>query len=179
MLSLVASPSIFIPLLCIVPLLRAAPNKSVFHLLQVLHFTDLTTPLAEFWRSGLLLEKQLSSSDCRDSHSVYDVLLRLHPYLPNGGWFRIEIKVEFHKGAILLSTLLAVCWYHLSCSHSSVWCAFQSSSYAQLFFFLKKRRSLYSNGGGDCVSEGTLRCWRFVKLTCATLKCSRWNLFFV
>ena len=50
----------------------------------------------------------------------------------------MEIKVEFHEGAILLSTLLAVCWDHFFCSPLSVWCGFLSSSYAQLFLFLKK-----------------------------------------
>ena len=57
----------------------------------------------------MVSEKKLSSSDSHDSHSVDDVSLGLHPYLPNGGRSRMEIKVEFHEGAILLSTLLAVC----------------------------------------------------------------------
>ena len=32
----------------------------------------------------------------------------------------MEIEVEFHEGAILLSTLLAVCWDPLFCFPSSV-----------------------------------------------------------
>jgi len=39
---------------------------------------------------------------------MYDISLGLHPYLRNGGRSRLEIKVEFHEGAVPLSTLLAV-----------------------------------------------------------------------
>jgi hypothetical protein len=55
----------------------------------------------------------LGSSDSRHSHGVYDVPLGLHAYLRNGGRSRLEIQVEFHEGAVPLSTLLG-----LYCSHS-------------------------------------------------------------
>ena len=107
-------------------------------------FANLTSPLAEFWRSGsgLLSEKKLGSSDCRDSRSNYDVLLGLHPYLRNGSQSCMEIKVEFCEGVIPLSALLAVYWDRLVFSHSSVWCGFISSSYAQLFLKVKWGRIL-------------------------------------
>ena len=78
----------------------------------------------EFRRSTLLLEKKLRFSDSCDSHSVFDVHLGLHPYLQDGGRFRLEIKVEFHEGAVPLSALFAFYWHRLGCSISSVWCLF-------------------------------------------------------
>ena len=53
------------------------------------------------------LETKLNSSDSRDSCSVYYVYLGLHPYLQDGGRSRLEIKVEFHEGAVSLSALFA------------------------------------------------------------------------
>jgi len=61
----------------------------------------------EFRRSILLSEKRLRSSDSRDSRGTYDVHLGLHSYLQDGGRSRLEIKVEFHEGALPLSALLA------------------------------------------------------------------------
>ena len=72
----------------------------------MLHVTDLIIPLAGFRRSILLSETQLSCSDSRDSHSVYDFSLGLHHYLRNGGRSRVEIKVDFHERVVSLSTLL-------------------------------------------------------------------------
>ena len=119
-------------------------------------FANLTAPLVEFWRSGsgLLSEKKSGSSDCRDSRSNYDVPLGLHPHLRNGGQSRMEIKVEFYEGVIPLSTLLAVYWDRLVFSHSSVWCGFISSSYAQLFLKVKSGRIL---GVGSCTTLAEVR----------------------
>jgi len=64
------------------------------------------------------------------------------------------------------------CIPHLACSHLSVRCIFLSCSHAQRFF-LKS-----SSGGGDSVSECTLRVRWLVKLTRPTLKRSRWNLVY-
>ena len=61
----------------------------------------------EFPRSILLSEKKLRSSDSRDSRGIYDVYLGLHSYFHDGGRFCLEIKVEFHEGAVPLSALLA------------------------------------------------------------------------
>ena len=72
----------------------------------MLHIADLITPLAGFRRSFLLSEAQLSCSDSRNSHSVYDISLGLHHYLQNGGRSGVEIKVDFHEGVVSLSTLL-------------------------------------------------------------------------
>ena len=111
--------------------------------------------LTEFWRSILLLKKKSSFSDFWYSGGMYDVPLGLHPYLGNGGRSRLEIEVEFHEGAVPLSTLLALYWTYLACSWMSVWCV------SYLFF-------CRSNGGHfdwDGLSEGILRSWMFVILT--------------
>jgi len=50
------------------------------------------------------------------SCSIYDIYMGLHPYLRNGGRSGLEIEVEFHEGAILVSTILALCRYHLAYS---------------------------------------------------------------
>jgi len=83
-----------------------AGDKCVFQVLPVLHVTDLITPMAGFRRSILLSEMPLSCFDSWDSHSVYDISLGLHHYLWNGGRSRVEIKVDFHEGAVSLSMLL-------------------------------------------------------------------------
>ena len=51
---------------------------------------------------------------------VYSVYLGLHPYLPNGSRSGLEIKMEFHEGALLLSTLLALYRYYFAFSLLSV-----------------------------------------------------------
>ena len=53
-------------------------------------------------------EKKLNSSDSRDSRGVYDVHLGLYSYLQDGDRSRLDIQVEFHEGAVPLSTLLAL-----------------------------------------------------------------------
>ena len=86
------------------------------------YWSDHPTATAEFWRSSLLSEKELSSSNTPNSHSANNVPLGLHPYLRNGGRSRLEIKVEFHEGAVPLSTLLAFYRTHFVCSLLWVWC---------------------------------------------------------
>ena len=54
---------------------------------------------------NLPLEKKSSPTDCSDSRSVFSVNLGLHPYLQDGGRSCLEIKVEFHEGAVSLSAL--------------------------------------------------------------------------
>ena len=63
----------------------------------------------EFPRSILPSEKKLRSSDSLDtgSRGIYNVYLGFHSYLQDGGRFCLEIKVEFHEGAVPLSALLA------------------------------------------------------------------------
>ena len=55
-----------------------------------------------------VLGKQFKFSYSRHSRRVYDIYLGLHPYLRNGGRSGLEIGVEFHEGAVLLATLLAL-----------------------------------------------------------------------
>ena len=74
------------------------------------YVTDIITPLTGFRRSILPSETQLSSSDSQDSPSMYDIPAGLHHYLRNGGGPRVEIKVDFLKGVVPLSTLLDPIW---------------------------------------------------------------------
>jgi len=39
------------------------------------------------------------------SRGIYDICLGLHPYVQHGGWFSLEIEVEFHERAVPLPTL--------------------------------------------------------------------------
>ena len=109
------------------------PSSSLLHFGN--DFTDLITPLAEFWRWSLWSEMQLCYPDAQNSHGMYDVRLGLHPHLRNGSRSHLEIKVELHEGAVPLPTLLAFYRYHLVCYHWLVrsLCGYRSS-YAQFFF---------------------------------------------
>ena len=113
----------------------------------------------EFWRSIVWLETNLRSSDSSDSCGVFDVHLGLYPYFQDGGWFRLEIKVEFHEGAVPLSTLLVLDWHHLACFVSLVRCL---SYLFWVHFFL---RSYGGKFDGNYMFEANVREWRFVKST--------------
>ena len=80
---------------------------------------------------------------------MYDIPLGLHTYLRNGGQSRLEIKVEFHEGAVPLSTLLALYGSHLAFSLVSLMCFI--SSYTELCC-----RAERGNFEGGRVSEGIL-----------------------
>ena len=123
----------------------------------------------EFWRSILPLEKKLSSSDYHDSRGIHDVHLGVHCYLQDGGRSRLEIKVEFHKGAVPLSALLAFYWHYCAYSLSSVRCL---SSFLLCSFFLRW------NGGrldGKYMLEVILRKWRFENPTVPASTCTKEN----
>ena len=129
-------------------------GKWVFQVIPVWHFADPITPLAEFWRSSLLSEKEFCYADAQDSHGVYDVRLGLNPYLRNGGRSRVEIKEEFHEVVVPLSALLALYWYHGALYHLSVQCisylpilTFWLAQMGQTLGETGCRRISYVNGG--------------------------------
>ena len=66
--------------------------------------------------------ERLISLNCYHSRGSYSVCLGLHPYLPDGSRSGLETEMEFHEGAILLSTLLALYRYAWAFSLLSVWC---------------------------------------------------------
>jgi hypothetical protein len=119
-------------------------------------------PLSVLWWSVLPLEKQFKPPDSWHSCSVHAIYLGLHTDIQNGGWAGLEIKVDFHEGAVFIPTLLAIYRYRLARSLSLAWC----------FLYLLVLIFCRSNGGkfdGDCVLEYIPHQWRFVKLTCPTL----------
>jgi len=87
---------------------------------------------------------------------VHTIYLGLHTYIPNGGRSRLEIEMEFHEGAVSLSTLLAVYRYRLA--HSL------SSARSFLYYLLAL---IFSRANGakfyeDRVSDNVPSRWRFV-----------------
>ena len=76
---------------------------------SVLYFAVLLkTVSSEFQQSVPPLEKRLVLSNSCHSHGLYDLFLGLHPYVQHGSRFGLEIEVEFHEGAVPLSTLPAI-----------------------------------------------------------------------
>jgi len=90
-----------------------AGDSACFFRFADLDLIIVVPSLARILKVNFASGEEISISNCINSCSVFGVNLGLHPYLQDGGWSRLGIKVEFHEGAVPFSALHAFYWQHL------------------------------------------------------------------